>query len=140
MSVEVHVVTPERELWSGNATLVVARGVDGEVGIQSGHAPMLIRLAVGALHVHRSDAPELFAVIDGGFMHVTSTGMESRVDVMASQAELVGEIDVEAARAHAEAARAVIDKGAGGGERDDAGVDAAKAELAKAEARNDLAG
>jgi F-type H+-transporting ATPase subunit epsilon len=138
VSVEVHVVTPERELWSGNATLVVARGVDGEVGIQSGHAPMLIRLAVGALHVHRSDAPELVAVIDGGFMHVTSSGMESRVDVMASHAELVGEIDVAAARARAEAARAVIARSTGGGEG--AEVELAKAELAKAEARIDLAG
>jgi F-type H+-transporting ATPase subunit epsilon len=137
---EVHVVTPERELWSGSASLVVARGVDGEVGIQSGHAPLLVRLAIGALHVHRPDEPNLVAVIDGGFMHVTSTGMDSRVDVMASHAELVGEIDVDAARARAEAAREVIAEGDGGSEEGVAEIDEAKADLAKAEARIDLAG
>jgi F-type H+-transporting ATPase subunit epsilon len=137
--VDVHVVTPERELWSGPATLVVARGVDGEVGIQAGHAPLLIQLAIGALHVQRPDQPELVAVIDGGFLHVTSTGNDSRVDVMASHAELVGEIDVAAARVRAEEARAVIDEVDGGSEEGDAEIDAAKADLAKAEARIDLA-
>ncbi len=77
-------------------------------------------------------------MIDGGFMHVTSTGMESRVDVMASHAELVGEIDVEAARQRAEAAREVIAEGDGAGEEGEAEVEAAKADLAKAEARIDL--
>ncbi len=44
MPVEVHVVTPERELWAGNAsTLLIARGVDGEVGIQAGHIPLLVQ-------------------------------------------------------------------------------------------------
>jgi F-type H+-transporting ATPase subunit epsilon len=135
--VDVHVVTPERELWSGPATIVVARGVDGEVGIQAGHAPLLIRLAIGALHVQRPDQPELVAVIDGGFLHVTSTGMDSRVDVMASHAELVGEIDVEEARANAQAARTALDDLDGSGDGEE--IAEAKADLAKAEARIDLA-
>ena len=53
MPLDVHVVTPERELWSGEASTVVARGVAGEVGILSGHAPMMVGLAIGPLRILR---------------------------------------------------------------------------------------
>jgi len=95
--VDLHVVTPQREVWAGEAEMVIARGVDGEVGILGGHAPLLIQLAVGALRIIQDGAPELRAVVDGGFMHVTSDSEGTRVDVMASQAELQSEIDFEAA-------------------------------------------
>ena len=110
MSIEVHVVTPEREVWAGDAQIVIARGVDGEVGILTGHAPMMVQLAIGPLRIQREGEPEVAAVIDGGFMHVTSGGAEggaedrasgTRVDVLAAHAELAGDIDVEAARARA---------------------------------------
>jgi len=51
--VDVHVVTPQREVWAGEAEMVIARGVDGEVGILGGHAPLLIQLAVGPLRIDR---------------------------------------------------------------------------------------
>jgi F-type H+-transporting ATPase subunit epsilon len=98
VAVDLHVVTPEREVWAGEAEMVIARGVDGEVGILQGHAPLLIQLAVGPLRIIRQEGgPELRAVVDGGFMHVTSGAEGTRVDVMASQAELQSEIDFEAA-------------------------------------------
>ena len=87
MPLDVHVVTPERELWSGEASTVVARGVAGEVGILSGHAPMMVGLAIGPLRILRSDGPEITAVVDGGFMHVTSDGDATRVDVLAANAD-----------------------------------------------------
>jgi F-type H+-transporting ATPase subunit epsilon len=124
MAVDVHVVTPEREVWSGEATMVIARGVDGEVGILAGHAPLLIQLAVGPLRIEQVDGGWLTAVADGGFLHVTSGEEGTRVDVMASGAELASEIDVEAARRR----RDELITSAG----DD---DLARAELAKAEAR-----
>jgi F-type H+-transporting ATPase subunit epsilon len=95
--VDLHVVTPQREVWAGEAEMVIARGVDGEVGILGGHAPLLIQLAVGPLRIIQEGAPELRAVVDGGFMHVTSGSEGTRVDVMASEAELQSEIDFEAA-------------------------------------------
>ena len=97
MALDVHLVTPEREVWSGPADMVIARGVEGEVGILAGHAPMLVRLAVGPLRIHRDDG-EIRAVVDGGFLHVTTEGDRTRVDVLATDAELSNEIDVEAAR------------------------------------------
>jgi F-type H+-transporting ATPase subunit epsilon len=124
MAVDVHVVTPEREVWSGEVTMVIARGVDGEVGILAGHAPLLIQLAVGPLRIEQVEGGWLTAVADGGFLHVTSGEEGTRVDVMASGAEMASEIDVEAARRRRDELIASAD--------DD---DLAKAELAKAEAR-----
>ncbi|HKZ75930.1 MAG TPA: ATP synthase F1 subunit epsilon [Actinomycetota bacterium] len=129
MPLEVHVVTPERELWSGQATMVIARGVEGEVGILSGHAPLLIRLAVGVLRI-RQDGTQESAVVDGGFLHVTSQEGATRVDVLASRAEMASEIDVRAAEHRVEELRRRLEQ------RDDAGV---RAELAKAIARVQLA-
>ena len=107
-SVEVHVVTPEREVWAGQAETVIARGVDGEVGILTGHAPMMVQLAIGPLRIQAEGQREIAAVIDGGFMHVTSAADRdeagagaTRVDVLATGAELAGDIDLEAARARA---------------------------------------
>jgi len=84
---DVHVVTPEREIWSGEAAMVIARGVEGEVGILPQHAPLLIRLAVGPLRI-RMDGTEEDVVVDGGFLHVTTTEGVTRVDVLASSAEI----------------------------------------------------
>jgi F-type H+-transporting ATPase subunit epsilon len=107
-AVEVHVVTPEREVWTGQAEIVIARGVDGEVGILAGHAPMMVQLAIGPLRIQTEGQAEIAAVIDGGFLHVTSSGApderegrRTRVDVLATGAELAGDIDLEAARARA---------------------------------------
>ena len=130
MAVEVHVVTPEREIWGGHADMVIARGVEGEVGILAGHAPLLIRLAIGPLRIRTGDHEEA-AVVDGGFLHVTSGEDGTRVDVLASYAEMSNEIDRRAAEHRLQQARARLD------ERDDAG---ARAELAKALARVHLAG
>jgi F-type H+-transporting ATPase subunit epsilon len=103
---EVHLVTPQQEVWSGEGTLVVARGTEGEVGIQKGHVPLLIRLDIGVLRVMRGNEELLKAVVDGGFMHVTTSPEVTRVDVLADDAEFANEVDVQAAeeaRADAEA-------------------------------------
>ncbi|MEO8475741.1 MAG: F0F1 ATP synthase subunit epsilon [Actinomycetota bacterium] len=127
MPVEVHIVTPEREVWVGEADQVTARGVDGDVGILAGHAPLLVQLAIGPLHVLRADGPQVDAVIDGGFMHVASHEGVTRVDVMATHAELAPEIDLAETRRRLEAAQGL----------DDA---RAKVEIAKATARISLLG
>ena len=124
MALEVHVVTPEREVWSGSATEVIARGIEGDVGILTGHAPLLIRLAIGPLQLQREDGSWLRAVVDGGFLHVSTEEGQTRVDVLASGAALADEIDVEAVRRRVEELRSV-----------DAEDERARRELARAEAR-----
>ena len=129
MPLDVHVVTPEREIWSGEAAMVIARGVEGEVGILPQHAPLLIRLAVGRLRI-RIDGAEEAAVVDGGFLHVTTTEGVTRVDVLASSAEMAGQIDLRAEERRVQELQGEL------GRRDDAGL---RAELAKAMARVELA-
>jgi F-type H+-transporting ATPase subunit epsilon len=130
VTLEVHVVTPEREVWSGEVTELIARGVDGEVGILSGHAPLLVQLAVGPLRM-LTDAGETKAVVDGGFLHVSSHDGVTRADVLASYAELAEEIDVVEARRRLEDAQNRAEQ------NDD---DVAKGEIARAMARIDLVG
>jgi len=122
---EVHIVTPEREVWAGEVQELIARGVDGEVGILAGHAPLLVQLAIGPLRL-LTEGGETRAVVDGGFLHVSTHEGTARADVLAAQAELADEIDLDAARRRLEAAE-------GRAEGDDDEV--AKAEIAKANAR-----
>jgi F-type H+-transporting ATPase subunit epsilon len=129
MTLEVHVVTPEREVWSGPATEVIAHGVDGDVGILTGHAPLLVQLAIGPLQIQQEDGEWLKAVVDGGFLHVSTEEGATRVDVLATNAQLESEIDVDVARRRLEELRS-------------AGPDdeAAKQDAARAEARITLVG
>ena len=127
MALEVHVVTPEREVWTGQATEVIAHGVDGDVGILTGHAPLLVQLAIGPLQVQLEDGSWQRAVVDGGFLHVSTEEGKTRVDVLASGAALADEIDVEAVRRRVEELRSAAD--------DD---EAARRDLARAEARVSL--
>jgi F-type H+-transporting ATPase subunit epsilon len=80
----VAVVSPEREVWSGEADMVIARTVDGELGVLPGHVPLLgvlvddgeVRIKVGGR--------ELRARVNGGFVSVTKEG----VSILAEDAEL----------------------------------------------------
>jgi F-type H+-transporting ATPase subunit epsilon len=131
MALDVHLVTPEREVWAGPAEMVVAHGTDGMVGILAGHAPLLIRLGIDVLRIQLEDGRWEVAVVDGGFLHVTNDEGSTRVDVLATSAEMAGEIDRQAAQARLEQAQARVAEG------DDA---AGRAELAKALARTGLDG
>jgi F-type H+-transporting ATPase subunit epsilon len=128
---ELFLVTPEREVWSGQVTMVVARGTEGEVGILAGHAPMLIQLSIGPLFLDPVEGERVAAAIDGGFLHVVTREGDTRVDVLAEEAELKHEIDLDRARRRKEEAERRI------ADREDAGV---LSELAKAVTRIDLAG
>jgi F-type H+-transporting ATPase subunit epsilon len=97
-TLRVTVVSPEREVFSGRADMVVARGVDGEVGILAGHAPMLIELAIGPVRLLEGETETGKVLVDGGFLHVTPGEEETRVDVLAEHALLPAEVDVESAR------------------------------------------
>jgi F-type H+-transporting ATPase subunit epsilon len=128
---DVFLVTPEREAWSGEATIVIARGVEGELGIQNGHVPLLIQLAIGPLFIQPVSGERIAAAVDGGFLHVANIDGRTRVDVLAEHAELLNEIDLDLAHRQREEAERQIE----------AGLDAgAEADLAKAVTRINLRG
>ena len=64
---KVSVISPERVLFEGEANSVVAPAFDGEVGILSGHAPMMSLLGKGTL---RLDGASKSFEIEGGFLQV----------------------------------------------------------------------
>ena len=66
---KVSVISPERTRFDGDATQVVAPAYDGEVGILTGHAPMMALLGRGTLRVSESGGERRFAV-EGGFLQV----------------------------------------------------------------------
>ena len=93
MPLTVQVVTPEREVVvCDDATLVIARGIEGEVGIMPGHAPLLIELSIGPLTLVREGNRREVIAVDGGFLQVS----RDQVIVLAEYAILPSEVDVAA--------------------------------------------
>ena len=88
------IVSPERELYSGEVDIVLAPGIEGQLGILPKHAPLITQLAEGELCV-RVGTDEHYFAIHGGFMHV----LPDAVTVLANVAERADEIDVERAEA-----------------------------------------
>ena len=94
------IVTAERIVYSDDVDIVVAPGIEGQLGILPGHAPLMTMLQPGELMV-RKDGEEVAMFVSGGFLEV----MADRVTVLADVAERADEIDVdraEAARCRAE--------------------------------------
>jgi F-type H+-transporting ATPase subunit epsilon len=80
---EVEVVAVEDRLWSGSASMVIARTVEGELAILPGHTPLLGELVdPGQVRV-RTASGELSWTVNGGFLSVTG----ERVSVLAESAE-----------------------------------------------------
>ena len=65
---KVSVISPEASLYEGEATSVVAPAFDGEVGILTGHAPMMTLLGKGELRIEGGSARRF--TIEGGFLQV----------------------------------------------------------------------
>ncbi len=95
---QVALVVPDRELWSGEARTVIAKTTEGDIGVLTGHAPVFGVLAEGSLVeiLSDNDAEPLRAAVSGGFLSVA----DDRVSILAAHAQLAGEID--AARAQEE--------------------------------------
>jgi F-type H+-transporting ATPase subunit epsilon len=95
-TMHVELVSVERSLWSGEATAVFARTVEGELGILPGHAPLLGALEPGwIVRIKRADEDELRVAVHGGFLSVRKDG----VSVLAEMAEPAEDIDTARARA-----------------------------------------
>ena len=95
-TLHVEVVTAEREIYNGEANMVVAKGTEGVLGILPRHAALLTTLAIGEMRIKLGDAEEPLFVA-GGFLEVR----DNVVTVLADTAEHAEEID----EARAEEAR-----------------------------------
>lgn len=92
--ITVEFVTVERRIWSGTATMVVAKTTEGELGIQPGHEPLLGALdEAGTVTVYASDGSKRVAAVQGGFLSVTG----NKVSILGEAAEWSDNIDRKAA-------------------------------------------
>jgi F-type H+-transporting ATPase subunit epsilon len=92
----VDLVAVERKLWSGKASFVFARTTEGEIGVMPGHEPTLAQLeTAGHVRIDTTDGESISVAVHGGFLSITPDG----VTILAENAELSEEIDVERARA-----------------------------------------
>ncbi len=121
---QVELVAADRLAWSGEATMVVARTTEGDVGILPNHAPMLSLMVDGIVDVTTADGETWIAAVDAGFLSVAA----NRISILAEHAEMSHEIDLEKARAD-------LDRAKGAGENDDDAAEAAARAWAQARIR-----
>ena len=122
MTLQVQLVAADRSVWSGEGSMVIARTVDGDIGVLPGHEPLLAELASGVVLVKTTDGDEVTAAVHGGFISVDA----DTVSLLAEVAELSHEIDVDRARK-------ALDEANNGGASDD--DDANRAAQVRAETR-----
>jgi F-type H+-transporting ATPase subunit epsilon len=101
---QVELVAADRTVWSGQATMVIARTVEGDVGVLKDHAPLLSLLADAVVEIQAGDET-VVAAVDGGFISVA----QNRVSILSERALLADEIDVKAVESELEEARASED-------------------------------
>lgn len=69
--IQVNLVAADREIWSGQSTMVVAKTTVGEIGILAGHEPMLAILVPGEIRITQTDGDKIIATTaEGGFLSV----------------------------------------------------------------------
>ena len=96
----LEIITAERQLYGDEVEMVVAPGVDGQLGILPRHAPLMTMLRPGELLI-RKDGADTYLIVTGGFMEVIG----NKVTILADAAERSEEIDEARAATAMERAR-----------------------------------
>jgi len=122
-TIRCDIVSAESEIFHGNATLVVATGEEGELGIAPRHAPLITRLKPGQVRVIAENGEEQFFYVSGGILEV----QPQVVTVLTDTAVRAKDLDEAAARkAKDDAERALANR------TDAVEIAQAQAELAQA--------
>jgi F-type H+-transporting ATPase subunit epsilon len=95
-------VAADRTVWSGEASMVIARTVEGDVGILKGHAPVLSLLTEAAIEIATPEGI-VHAAVDGGFISVAG----DRVSILTPHALLSEEIHIGEEQAALDAAESL---------------------------------
>jgi F-type H+-transporting ATPase subunit epsilon len=85
VALTVNVVSADEQVWSGEATMIIARTTEGEIGILPGHEPLLAVLAGGEVRITQTGGRRFTANAEDGFISVQN----DTVTVVARAAELV---------------------------------------------------
>ena len=126
-TIQVDIVSAEKEIFSGEAQMVFAPAVMGEVGISPGHAPLVTKMTPGEVRLKDSNGNELAFYVSGGLLEV----QPRIITVLSDTAERAEDLDEAAIlKAKEEAEQALHEK--------DSKIDYAKAQIALAEAAAQL--
>lgn len=85
-ALQVELVAADRKVWSGEARMVRARSMEGELGILPGHTPFLGVLVSGDVIIHGTEGGSQTATIDSGFLSVE----HDRVTIVADSVDVTG--------------------------------------------------
>lgn len=94
-TLRLEIVTPIRTVYSQDVNMLIARTIDGDIGVMAGHIPLVTVLVPGVMRVKDESESEQKIAISGGFLEVSP---DNRVTVLAQTAERSEEVDVERAR------------------------------------------
>ena len=95
---QVNLVAADRVVWSGEATMVIARTAEGDLGALPGHAPVLSVLLPSVVEISTTEGETIRAAVEDGFLSIA----DDRVSILSEDAWLADEIDAEEARAEVE--------------------------------------
>ena len=112
MSLQVRVIAPDQIVWDDNVEEIILPSSTGQLGILTGHAPLLTALEVGVMRIRPSKKWQLIAVM-GGFAEVENND----VKVLVNAAEMGDKIDLESARKDYEEAQKRFEKAEAGDDR-----------------------
>jgi len=125
VTLNVRLVIPDQEIWAGTASMVIAKTLEGDIGVQTGHSPVLGILAEGSVvrildpggdavppDAAERAGRELTAAVSTGFLSVA----DDRVSILARQAELGGSVDTGSVRTELDAVLAAGETPGTGGE------------------------
>jgi len=106
-TIQCDIVSAHEEIFSGEATMVIASGIAGELGITPRHAPLITLLKAGPVRVQKAEGEEEFFFVSGGVLEV----QPHMITVLTDTATRGADLDEAAARAaKAEAERQLADR------------------------------
>ena len=103
---QVELVSADSRVWSGEASFVLARTTDGELGVLPHHAPLLSVLVESVVLIRGDGGEAQVAAVDGGFISVAN----NRVSILSEHAELSEDIDANQARQDLESSQGGADE------------------------------
>ncbi len=89
-SIQCSVITPERELYEGEAMYIALEAHDGQMGFLFNHAPIISELGIGEVQLRRNDGVE-YLCVEGGVAELR----ENRLIILAEHAYVKNDLDAE---------------------------------------------
>jgi len=109
---QVEVVSADRVVWSGQSSNIIAKTVEGEIGILPGHSPVLGVLEPSGVVIFCEDGTREIIAVDVGFISVS----QGRVSILSEYARMADEISISQAEKELAEAQRVLDTGDGSDE------------------------